>query len=62
MVSDGEIPPPSQAILNRLQTAKDDLNLEVHALLVGGRESEVVKLFASHIHQFKAWDAVKTAY
>ena len=61
MVSDGEIPRPSPEILNSLQSAKDDLDLEVHALLVGGRDSENVQLFASHVHHFKAWDAVKTA-
>lgn len=62
MVSDGEIPAPSDKVLDQLQAAKEDLNLEVHALLVGGSEKEVVKLFASHIHHFRAWDAVKTSY
>lgn len=59
MVTDGEIPSPSKDVQERLKAAHDSMGLEVHGLLVGGRESQAMKEFATHLHVFKAWDAVK---
>lgn len=58
MVTDGEIPPPSEHVASRLKDAKESLGLEVHGLLVGRNVSEALAEFASHVHTFKAWDSV----
>lgn len=58
MVTDGEIPPPSEHVASRLKEAKESLGLEVHGLLVGRHASDALAEFASHIHTFKAWDSV----
>ena len=58
MVTDGEIPPPSEHVARRLKEAKVSLGLEVHGLLVGRHASDALAEFASHIHTFKAWDSV----
>ncbi len=59
MVTDGEIPAPSARLQNRLKAARDEMGLEVHGLLVGNHGSGVMRQFATHLHVFKAWDAVK---
>jgi uncharacterized protein with von Willebrand factor type A (vWA) domain len=59
MVTDGEIPPPSQEVQDRLKAAHDSMGLEVHGLLVGSDLSPAMEMFATHLHIFKAWDAVK---
>lgn len=59
MVTDGEIPRPSQAVSAQLQHAKENMGLEVHGLLVGRHASEALAEFASHVHMFKAWDNVQ---
>jgi len=43
MVTDGEIPSPSNEVQDRLKAAHDSMGLEVHGLLVGGYESPAMK-------------------
>ena len=62
LVTDGEIAPPSDEVLARLDAAKAGvMGLAVHGLLVGRRGGEVtesVKAICSHVHTFKSWSAV----
>jgi hypothetical protein len=58
MVTDGEIAPPSQALLDALADAREDLGLEVHGLLVSSQVSESMKALCTHLHVFKSWNAV----
>ena len=58
MVTDGEIPRPSQHVAERLKLAKESMGLEVHGLLVGRSVSEALAEFAIHVHIFKAWDNI----
>jgi len=59
MVTDGEIGPPSEEVLRRLQHAKAELGLEVHGLLVGRSDSSpAMDAICSHLHVFQSWNAV----
>lgn len=59
MVTDGEIAPPSDAVLQRLERAKADLGLEVHGLLVGRSDSSpAMDSICTHTHMFQSWNAV----
>lgn len=59
MVTDGEISPPSEEVLDRLQKAHKDLGLEVHGLLVGSRDvSPAMPKICNHLHVFQSWNAV----
>eukprot|EP00884_Botryococcus_braunii_P021264 jgi/Botrbrau1/7821/Bobra.9_2s0002.1 len=59
LVTDGEIPMPNEELLERLDTARAALGLEVHGLLVGREDSpEVMERLCSHLHVFKSWNAV----
>jgi len=57
MVTDGEIPPPDEDILQKLNIAKEELGLSVHGLLVG-RVTEPMEQICSDIHVFKSWNVV----
>ena len=59
MVTDGEIAPPSEDILKRLEVARKELGLEVHGLLVGRSDtSPAMDQVCDHINVFKSWNAV----
>lgn len=58
LVTDGEIPQPSEEILGRLAAAKDSLGLEVHGLLVGRSVTPPMEALCSHLHVFKSWSVV----
>lgn len=58
MVTDGEIPQPSEAILSRLAAAKEQLGLEVHGLLVGRNVTPPMEALCTHLHVFKSWSVV----
>lgn len=59
MVTDGEIAPPSDAVLQRLERAKANLGLEVHGLLVGRSDSSpAMDSICTHTHMFQSWNAV----
>ncbi len=59
MVTDGEIPMPNEELLERLDTARAALGLQVHGLLVGREDSpEVMERLCSHLHVFKSWNTV----
>jgi hypothetical protein len=58
MVTDGEIAPPKQELLDDLAKAHEDLGLEVHGLLVSSQVSESMQKLCTHLHVFKSWSAV----
>lgn len=58
MVTDGEIPQPSEAILSRLAAAQQSLGLEVHGLLVGRNVTPAMEALCSHLHVFRSWSVV----
>ncbi|KAI8470513.1 MAG: hypothetical protein J3K34DRAFT_454053 [Monoraphidium minutum] len=58
MVTDGEINPPSQDLLDALSAAHEDMGLEVHGLLVSSRASDAMAALCTHLHLFKSWTAV----
>ena len=58
MVTDGEIPAPSEAILQRLAAARESLGLEVHGLLVGSTVTPPMQALCTHLHIFKSWSTV----
>jgi uncharacterized protein with von Willebrand factor type A (vWA) domain len=59
MVTDGEVAPPSEEVLQRLYRARADLGLEVHGLLVGNRDTNpVMEQICNHLHVFQSWNAV----
>lgn len=58
MVTDGEIPQPSEEILSRLAAAHDTLGLEVHGLLVGRNVTPPMQKLCTHLHVFKSWSVV----
>jgi hypothetical protein len=58
MVTDGEIPAPSEAILQRLAAARKSLGLEVHGLLVGSTVTPPMQALCTHLHIFKSWSTV----
>ena len=61
LVTDGEIPAPSDQLLASLAQATQDMGLKVHGLLVGeehGKDAPVRQL-CTHVTQFSAWDNLK---
>jgi hypothetical protein len=58
MVTDGEINPPSEELLDALAAAHEDMGLEVHGLLVSSRASDAMQRLCTHLHLFKSWTAV----
>ena len=59
MVTDGEIAPPGEQVLNRLDRFKRDEGLEVHGLLVGRADSSpAMEAICTHLHVFQSWSAV----
>ncbi|KAI7839236.1 hypothetical protein COHA_006934 [Chlorella ohadii] len=58
MVTDGEIPQPSEQVLERLAAAHEELGLEVHGLLVGERVTPPMQALCTHLHIFKSWSVV----
>jgi uncharacterized protein with von Willebrand factor type A (vWA) domain len=59
MVTDGEIHPPNQQVLDRLTRAKQEDGLEVHGLLVGRSDTTpAMQAICSHLHVFQSWSAV----
>lgn len=58
MVTDGEIAPPNQKLLDDLAAAHDELGLEVHGLLVSSQVSDSMQQLCTHLHVFKSWSAV----
>lgn len=64
MVTDGEIPPPNEDIIQKLNLAKEELGLTVHGLLVGQRVTEPMEAICSDpsgketISVFRSWGVV----
>ncbi|KAL3158055.1 hypothetical protein ABBQ32_011665 [Trebouxia sp. C0010 RCD-2024] len=59
MVTDGEIPRPSDRVKRDLRRAVEDLGLEVHGLLVGQQDTTpAMQEICTHLHVFKSWSAV----
>lgn len=58
MVTDGEISPPSEALLNAVRDAHEELGLEVHGLIVSSQVSDAMEQLCTHLHVFKSWTAV----
>lgn len=66
LVTDGEIPPPNEDILAKLNIAKEELGLTVHGLLVGQRITEPMETICrdptgtkgSTISVFQSWGVV----
>ena len=59
MVTDGEIPRPSEWVKKDLKAAVDDLGLEIHGLLVGQQDTTpAMQDICTHLHVFKSWSAV----
>ena len=62
MVTDGEIPMPSKTIRDQLETAKEELGLEVHGLMVGRSDTTpAMEAFCSHLHVFQSWGVLNTS-
>jgi len=61
LVTDGEIPRASTDLLERLARAKQDVGLDVHALLVGSRVTPAVEELCTEgcLHVFKSWRAAE---
>lgn len=58
LCTDGEIPQPSEDILERLAAARQSLGLEVHGLLVGRNVTPPMEALCSHLHVFRSWSVV----
>eukprot|EP00775_Hariotina_reticulata_P007193 gene7193-7407_t len=58
MVTDGEIAPPNQELLDGLAQAHEDMGLEVHGLIVSSQVSESMQKLCTHLHVFKSWSVV----
>lgn len=58
MVTDGEIAPPKQELLDDIAAAHEDMGLEVHGLLVSSQVSESMQKLCTHLHVFKSWSVV----
>jgi uncharacterized protein with von Willebrand factor type A (vWA) domain len=58
MVTDGEIAPPRQELLDEIARAHEDMGLEVHGLLVSSQVSESMQKLCTHLHVFKSWSVV----
>lgn len=59
MVTDGEIQPPKQRILEQVADFHERLGLEVHGLLVGTQVTQAMEDLCTSIHMFRSWSAVK---
>jgi len=61
LVTDGEIRPPDESVLARLNDAKARVGLKVHGVLVGepGAGADVMETLCTNTHAFKSWAAVK---
>ena len=58
MVTDGEIPDPSDVLVAKIKQLAVDAGLEVHGLLVAPQVSEAMKKLCTDLHVFKSWTAV----
>jgi uncharacterized protein with von Willebrand factor type A (vWA) domain len=58
MVTDGEIAPPKQELLDDIARAHEEMGLEVHGLLVSSQVSESMQKLCTHLHVFKSWSKV----
>lgn len=59
MVTDGEIPTPSEWVKKDLKKAVEEQGLEVHGLMVGQQDSTpAMEQFCTHLHVFKSWSAI----
>lgn len=54
IVTDGEFPPPTSAVLATLASAKRD-GLQIHGVLVGAERSVALQGFADHMHRITSW-------
>jgi uncharacterized protein with von Willebrand factor type A (vWA) domain len=59
VVTDGELRPPRQDLLDRLAAANRDLGLRVHGLLVGTEVTPAMEALCTDVHLFRSWSAVK---
>lgn len=50
---------PMPSVLQGLETAREELGLEVHGLLVGNSQSGPMTQICSHLHVFKSWDTAR---
>jgi len=59
LVTDGEIKPPDETLIENLNRAKAELGLKVHGLLVGDAgDEDVIESICTNVHAFKSWSAV----
>ena len=58
MVTDGEIPAPSENVVSQIEAFHEELGLEVHGLLVGSETTSAMQSLCTHLHMFKSWSAV----
>ncbi|MEW5311330.1 MAG: hypothetical protein WDW38_003056 [Sanguina aurantia] len=58
MVTDGEIPDPSDDIVDQIRSANKEFALEVHGLMVSSNVSKAMNKLCTHIHVFKSWTSV----
>lgn len=58
MVTDGEIAPPKQELLDDIARANEEMGLEVHGLIVSSQLSESMQKLCTHLHVFKSWSKV----
>lgn len=55
LVTDGEVPPPNEEVMNRLNAAKRDLAVRVYALVIGDKgNTDVLDKLCTDIHRFAA--------
>ena len=59
MVTDGEIAPPSETLLERIHMAVEEMELEVHGLIVSDRESPAMTKLCTDIHIFQSWAVLR---
>lgn len=58
MVTDGEIRPPSDELLERLAALNEEKGVELHGLLVASQVNDVMQSICTKLHVFKSWKAV----
>ena len=59
LVTDGEIKPMQEDLLEALNERKAERGLKVHGLVVGEQGNpEVVESVCTHTHNFRSWSAV----
>ena len=59
LVTDGEIPPPSEELVADVARCREEMGLKVHAVLVGETSNPAVESLCSHMHTFRSWSSVK---